>query len=65
MFIARFKDSRMPVARRRTERAAWDAAHSHGVNLGNLEVVPEAQHIEDRGELPDMGTTYLNQQRAA
>jgi hypothetical protein len=65
MHIARFRDSRMAVARRKTPEAAWKAAMSHGVPGDLIEVVPEAQHEADRGELPDMGTTYLNDQRAA
>jgi hypothetical protein len=62
MHIARFRDSRMAVARRKTEQAAWRAAQAHGLDLGMLEVVPEDQHEEDRGNLPDYGSyqTFFN-----
>lgn len=65
MFVARFRDSRMPVARRKTEAAAWRAAEGHGVPMSSIEVVSEAQHQQDRHDIPDMPTFHFNKSRRA
>lgn len=47
MYVARFKDSRRAIARRRTEDAAWRAAQMHDIDLAMIEVVTEQQHLAD------------------
>jgi hypothetical protein len=50
MYVARFRDSKAAIARRKTENAAWKAAEGHEVPLDKLEVVPETRHEREMRE---------------